>query len=133
LGPTRFELLNFALINPSAPGANGSFGVSGMVQPQLALTFTITNGFFPVFLNRNETSNCSPSVILPKSRCMLSSHSIVVKFAESLNVSSFTDPWEIETFLSVLLHAAIESKLIKTTNVLFIFRILTPVSAGLQM
>jgi len=44
-------LLKTTRITPSAPGASGSVGYSGIVQPQVAVALLIISGAFPIFLN----------------------------------------------------------------------------------
>src|SRR5687768_11697698 len=69
--PILPALLKTALIVPLLPGAIGSFGHSGVVQPQVTSTCLITSGALPVFLNLKTCSTMSPCLMLPKS-CFVS-------------------------------------------------------------
>jgi len=53
IGPGRF-VSYLTRIVPFAPGAIGSFGHSGTVQPQDPLALEMINGSSPVFLNSKE-------------------------------------------------------------------------------
>ena len=65
--PALPALLNTTRINPSAPGATGSLGYSGIVHPQVAVALLIIRGLFPIFLNLKSYVTFSPSLISPKS------------------------------------------------------------------
>ena len=53
IGPGRL-VSYFTRMVPFAPGAIGSFGHSGTVQPQEPFALEIIKGSSPVFLNSNE-------------------------------------------------------------------------------
>jgi hypothetical protein len=55
----------FTLITPVAPGAIGSFGHSGTVQPQDPFAFEIIKGSFPVFLNSKAQLGSPPYLMFP--------------------------------------------------------------------
>lgn len=55
----------FTLITPVAPGAIGSFGQSGTVQPQDPFALVIIRGSLPVFLNSNVQFGSPPYLIFP--------------------------------------------------------------------
>jgi hypothetical protein len=52
IAPGRF-VSYFTVIFEDAPGAIGSLGHAGTVQPQDPLAFEMINGALPVFLNSN--------------------------------------------------------------------------------
>ena len=62
--PAR-EVSYFTLIEALAPGAIGSFGHSGTVQPHEPFAFEIINGALPVFLNSNVQVPSAPFLIVP--------------------------------------------------------------------
>ena len=64
IGPGLF-VSYFTLIEPLAPGAIGSFGQVGTVQPHDPLAFDMINGSFPVFLNSNEQYGSPACLIFP--------------------------------------------------------------------
>ena len=64
IGPERL-VSYFTLMVPFAPGAIGSFGHSGTVQPQDPFAFEIINGSSPIFVNSNEQFGSPSYLIFP--------------------------------------------------------------------
>ena len=62
IGPIRL-LSYFTRITFDSPGAIGSRGHSGTVQPQVDFALLIINGAFPVFLNLKACVTIAPSSI----------------------------------------------------------------------
>jgi hypothetical protein len=60
-------------MNPLAPGGMGFFVHSGVVHPQVVVTFLITSGDVPEFLNeKSYMADPAVSLTLPKSCVVLS-------------------------------------------------------------
>ena len=59
--PDLPELLKVTSIEPDSPGAIGSLGQSGTVQPQEPFALEIINGASPELVNVNEYDTFSPS------------------------------------------------------------------------
>ena len=60
--------LNFTSISPSSPGAMGSLGHFGTVQPQDPLQRSMMSGLSPVLVNVKMCVTASPSSMVPKSQ-----------------------------------------------------------------
>src|SRR5690606_23642879 len=65
--PILPDELNDTLISAVLPGAIGSFGHLGTVQPDVAATLEIIKGAFPVFSRLKVCSTLSPCLMSPKS------------------------------------------------------------------
>src|SRR5690554_2439521 len=66
----------FTLIEADSPGAIGSLGQEGTVQPQEPFALEITKGSFPVFLNTNSQFPSAYWSMVPQS-CVSFSNSIL--------------------------------------------------------